>query len=349
MSTIVTRAGKGSPLTHTEVDANFTNLNTDKLEVGASFNAAVAATPAVTANTAKVTNATHTGDVTGATALTIANDAVTNAKAADMAANTIKGNFTGSSGDPQDGAIPTNSLVGRAGGNITVMALSANQLAGRGSTGDIAPITLASTLSMSGTALGVADDAVTNAKLANVAANTIKGRVTAGTGDPEDLTGTQATTLLDTFTSALKGLAPASGGGTSNFLRADGTWAVPGSSMIQSIIIAASDETTPLTTGNGKVTFRMPYAFTLTAVRASLTAAQASGSIFTADINENGVSILSTPLTIDNTEKTSTTAATPAVISDTALADDAEITIDIDQVGSGSAAGLKVALIGYKT
>ena len=35
---------------------------------------------AIAANTAKVTNATHTGDVTGATALTIANDAVTNAK-----------------------------------------------------------------------------------------------------------------------------------------------------------------------------------------------------------------------------------------------------------------------------
>ena len=32
MATIVTRAGKGSPLTHTEVDANFTNLNDDKLE-----------------------------------------------------------------------------------------------------------------------------------------------------------------------------------------------------------------------------------------------------------------------------------------------------------------------------
>jgi hypothetical protein len=32
MSTIVTRAGKGSPLTHTEVDNNFTNLNTDKVE-----------------------------------------------------------------------------------------------------------------------------------------------------------------------------------------------------------------------------------------------------------------------------------------------------------------------------
>jgi hypothetical protein len=34
MSTIVTRAGKGSALTHTEVDANFTNLNTDKLQSG---------------------------------------------------------------------------------------------------------------------------------------------------------------------------------------------------------------------------------------------------------------------------------------------------------------------------
>ena len=73
----------------------------------------------------------------------------------------------------------------------------------------------------------ITDDAVTNAKLANVATATIKGRVTAATGDPEDLTGTQATTLLDTFTSGLKGLVPASGGGTANFLRADGTFAAP--------------------------------------------------------------------------------------------------------------------------
>ena len=34
MATIVTRAGKGSPLTHNEVDANFTNLNSDKIESG---------------------------------------------------------------------------------------------------------------------------------------------------------------------------------------------------------------------------------------------------------------------------------------------------------------------------
>ena len=112
------------------------------------------------------------------------------------------------------------------------------------------------------------------------------------------------------------------------------------------LVVAASDEGTALTTGTGKITFRMPRAVTLTAVRASLTTAQASGSIFTVDINEEGTSILSTKLTIDNTEKSSATAATPPVISDTALADDAEITIDIDQIGNGTAKGLKVMLIG---
>lgn len=119
-------------------------------------------------------------------------------------------------------------------------------------------------------------------------------------------------------------------------------------SVTQCIAVACSDETTALTTGLAKVTFRMPYAFTLSAVRASLSTAQTSGSVLTVDINEGVSSILSTKLTIDNTEKTSTTATTPVVISDTALTDDTEITIDIDQVGDGTAKGLKVYLIGKK-
>lgn len=73
----------------------------------------------------------------------------------------------------------------------------------------------------------IANDAISNSKLANMTTATIKGRTTAGTGDPEDLTATQATALLNAFTSSLKGLTPASGGGTANFLRADGTWAAP--------------------------------------------------------------------------------------------------------------------------
>lgn len=117
---------------------------------------------------------------------------------------------------------------------------------------------------------------------------------------------------------------------------------------VETFIVACSDETTPLTTGTAKVTFRAPFAFTVTAVRASLTTAQASGSIFTVNIKESGTTIFSTKLTIDNTAKTSVTAATPYILSDTAIADDAELTIDVDQVGNGSATGLKVRIIGYR-
>ena len=116
---------------------------------------------------------------------------------------------------------------------------------------------------------------------------------------------------------------------------------------VESMLIAVSDETTAITTGTAKVTFRMPYAFTLTDVRASVNTASSSG-VVTVDINEGGASILSTKLTIDASKKTSVTAATPAVISDTSLADDAEMTIDIDTAGTG-AKGLKVTLIGRRT
>lgn len=125
-------------------------------------------------------------------------------------------------------------------------------------------------------------------------------------------------------------------------------WALKTVSIPIEIQSAASDETTALTTGTAKVTFRAPSAFTLTGVRASLTTAQSSGSIFTVDINQNGTSVLSTKLTIDNTEKTSVTAATPPVISTSAITDDAEITIDIDQIGNGTAKGLKITLIGTR-
>lgn len=118
---------------------------------------------------------------------------------------------------------------------------------------------------------------------------------------------------------------------------------------LQSFIVACSDETTAIIAGASKVTFRMPYAFTVTAVAASLTTAQTSGSIFTVDINESAVSILSTKITIDNTEKTSTTAVAPPVISDASIAADAEITIDVDQIGDSTAKGLKVSIIGYRT
>ncbi len=117
----------------------------------------------------------------------------------------------------------------------------------------------------------------------------------------------------------------------------------------QSFVLACSDETSDLTTGTAKITFRMPYAFTIEEVRASCNTAPV-GATITVDINESGATILSTKLTIDASEKTSTTAAAAAVVSDASLADDAEITVDIDQVGSSTAGkGLKVTIIGRPT
>jgi hypothetical protein len=112
------------------------------------------------------------------------------------------------------------------------------------------------------------------------------------------------------------------------------------------VIVAAGDETTGVTAGTAKTTFRWVGAFALSEIRASLTSAQASGAIFTVDVKKNGVTFFSTKITIDNTEKTSKAAATPAVLSVTSIADDDEITIDVTQIGDGTAKGLKIAFIG---
>jgi hypothetical protein len=110
------------------------------------------------------------------------------------------------------------------------------------------------------------------------------------------------------------------------------------------IVIPVGDESTALTTGANKIRFRMPFAATLLAVRANVNTAP-TGSTLIVDINEAGTTVLSTKLSIDASETTSTAAAVAAVISDSSLADDAEISIDIDQIGSTAAgAGLKVSL-----
>jgi hypothetical protein len=153
------------------------------------------------------------------------------------------------------------------------------------------------------------------------------------------------TASLATFTAAARALVDDAHASAQRTTLGLGNLAAA-STINEYFCIACSDETTAITTGTAKATFRMPFALTVTAVRATLTTASSSGTP-TIDINDGGTTILSTKLTIDANEKTSTTAATPAVISDTALADDAEITIDVDTAGTG-AAGLKVWIIGTR-
>jgi len=122
------------------------------------------------------------------------------------------------------------------------------------------------------------------------------------------------------------------------------TGKVNATNIKQSIVVACSDETTALTTGTSKLTFRMPYAMTLTEVRASATTAPV-GSTLTVDINDGGTSIMTTHKLDILT--TATIDDETVTLTDTALADKAIITIDIVTVGSTTAgAGLKVYLIG---
>jgi hypothetical protein len=185
---------------------------------------------------------TLTGDVTGTGtgtfAATIAADAVSNAKLANMSTATFKGRATAGTGDPEDLTTTqatalidafTSTLKGLApasgGGTINFLRADGTWVPATVADGDKGDITVTA----SGATWTIDATAVTNAKLADVPTATFKGRTTAATGVPEDLTAAQATALLNPATSTLKGLAPASGGGTVNFLRADLTWAAPAS------------------------------------------------------------------------------------------------------------------------
>ena len=133
-----------TPSSHTHTASEITDFDTE-----------VANNSAVTANTAKVTNATHTGDVTGDTALTIANDAVTTAKIADDAVTAAKiadtsvtaGSYTNAdiTVDAQGRITAASSGSGGGGGGG-----GSGTVTSVGGTGTVSGLTLSGTVTSSG-------------------------------------------------------------------------------------------------------------------------------------------------------------------------------------------------------
>lgn len=107
---------------------------------------------------------------------------------------------------------------------------------------------------------------------------------------------------------------------------------------------AISDMTTALTVGDGKAFLPIPFDCTIVGVYADIVTAP-TGSGITIDIEKEGATIFSTLLTIDATEDSSRTAATPPVISNASASAGDRILANIDAVGSTIAgAGLVITL-----
>ena len=114
------------------------------------------------------------------------------------------------------------------------------------------------------------------------------------------------------------------------------------------IQFAATDLTTPFTVSTFDVVIPIPYEFYATEIRANVKTAPTDADL-TFDIKMDGVSVLSTKITIDSGETSSTTALVPAVISTPTLNNDKIITVECTQIGATIAgAGLTITINGYR-
>ena len=131
MSTIVTRAGKGSPLTWNEVDNNFTNLNTDKLQSG---NTAAALTiTSATINGGTITGTALNGTLGATTPSTIAATTISASGVSTFSAGTAGAPALTTTGDTNTGIFfPAADTIAFSEGGAETMRLTSTGNVGIG-------------------------------------------------------------------------------------------------------------------------------------------------------------------------------------------------------------------------
>ena len=362
------------------VDENITvfNSTTGKLIKDSGINIS-----AVAANTAKVTNANHSGDATGDTFLTIADNAVTLAKMADMATASLLGRNTAATGDPEVlSATTARSLLNVEDGSTADQSDSEIETAYNAQVGAMSQATA---------------EAGTSTTIERVTAERIKQAIAKLTPVRIVISGSDITTDLTTGTAKVTFRMPLAM--TLTDVRASVSTAPTGSDLIMDIneggttilstklSIPAGAKTsvgTP-TAATGTVTldsgasgsvdgitvnsveimsgaenFDTSLNQTAINVAANITAntsspnynASASGAVITITAvtlgsGPNGFVVVSSTTTIASTDVNMASGVDVPVISDSALADNAEMTIDIDAIGSSTAGKeLLIYLIG---
>lgn len=212
----------------------------EELSVTGSGSAVLATSPTLTTPNIGVATATSVNGVTvtngGSGALTVTGTTTVSGTNTGDQTISISGDVTASGSTGVLSATVTKingtSLAGLSTGilkNTTTTGVPSIAVAG---TDYQVPIT-AGDVTTSGATSTIGANKVTNAMLSTVATSTFKGRTTAGTGNVEDLTSTQATALLNNFvgdsgSGGTKGLVPSPAtGDATKFLKGDGTWATP--------------------------------------------------------------------------------------------------------------------------
>ena len=223
MSTIITRAGKGAPLSNTEVDTNFNNLNADKFEAGGDLSAGTIDASGLASldggiNTGDDFTVSATGNVLANQIIVngdilnlddISNQIISGGDASGVGANMVLYGSTevGTPNDIRFRHSTTDVLQYdhsattwdfQANDITTTGAIAGSNLSGS-NTGD-QTITLTGDVTGTGTgsfATTIAADSVTLDMMADIATDTFLGRTTGATGTVEVLTNAQAKTALD--------------------------------------------------------------------------------------------------------------------------------------------------------